>query len=392
MNKSQSKISIRCSQDLLRSEHERLIMDLLFAGPKSCSDISKLLPLSNTAAKICIDELSLAGLVKKSLDSSPSSHYGRHPINFEADPSIGVLCVIALDIEESQIVLHDIMGRIFLKKVIPCGGKINRDILKTIKDDAYSMLNSLKPRLPLLNITISTPGKIDFSGHYFYARNIDDYATINLQDIFSSFKAPVNVYRDTNLGCLGERIKGSFTSEDKNVYYAYIDYEAGGSLYLDGSFYHGSHGFAGETSSFNKVDSLSSLSLKGTFATLKGIEDKVGEGHIGLKGLQERIASNDEKTIEAIVNAAKEDALELLSISNLLDTDAIVVGGPIVSLGSTFTKPLCDYFVKYDANKGECSLRISALDEASIIGAFVKGREDFLANTFDSLAKKRNKD
>lgn len=383
-------MTIRSTQNLLRSEHERLIMDSLIASPKSCSELSKILGISNTAVKICIVELSSAGLVRRAPDSSPSSHFGRRPIRFEVNGSIGVFCVLSIGIEESQVVLHNLLGETISTEVIACGGKITKNTLDTLKGSIQERLEGLVPPLPLLNITVSTPGKIDSEGHYFFARHIDDYEAIDFPSFLASFKVPVHVYKDTNLGCLGEKFKGSFSKEEKNVYYAYIGYEGGGSLYLDGSVYHGSHGFAGEVSSFSHVDDLSSSSEKGAFFTLENIEERIGEGHIGLKAMKERVASHDKKTIEALTFAAKKNALELLAISNLLDVEAIVVGGPIVTLGPSFTSTLSDCFKEYDANKGECILRISSLPEAAIMGGYVKGKEDFYATTFASLAKKRS--
>lgn len=389
MLKNNKTITLRNAQSLLRSQNEGLIMDSLTSGPKCCSDLARLHSLSNTAVKICIVELVSTGLVVKDKDISSTIHIGRHPIEYMINPAFGVLCAIALGTRDTEVLFYDLAGNIVSEKHIYSEGTITKNTLANIKDAVLSLSNALPPNIKLRNITVSTPGKIDSDGHYFFARHIDDYSSIDYVSYFSSFGVPVKVYRDTNLACLGERNGKLIKPTDKNVYYAYIDYEAGGSLFLESGLYLGSHGFAGECSSYTNSDAVAASSSKGHYKTLEEIETEVGEGHIGVDALRSRAEEGDHKVIEAITLAAKEDALELLAISNLLDVDAIILGGPITKLGPVFNDAIVKYFKEFDANRGECSLRISLSTNPASIGALIQGRNDLLVTEFALLAKNR---
>jgi predicted NBD/HSP70 family sugar kinase len=397
------------NQNNIRVSNQIAVVEALKEGPKSCSELANSLGLSNTAIKKIVVELlnnKLISYDRSKDDTAPSKKKGRKPIPFCLNKNKGLVAAIDLSGRDMSLCLanlgNEILVRSFVKDVL----YIDEKVLLRIVDCLRDMLNDKKVKgMSLLTICISSPGKIDkATGGYFYAPRIIDYKNINLPKFFSKyFNVDTYVYKDTNLGCVGEKRFGVIPNDAKNVYFAFVDITSGSSLIIDGKLYEGSNGFAGELSDYRPVDGPSKESRNGKFYTITEIFADIiqrskthpehplyGKEVLHLQDVVDLYNKRDSLVTAAVNLSAKYNAIEMLAVTNLLDLDYIVIEGRILEFGETYEQLLIKDYNEYDANHNSAKILFSSLNyEANLLGAAYQGTTMFFLKRFEEMAMER---
>jgi|LAHS01.1.fsa_nt_gb predicted NBD/HSP70 family sugar kinase len=403
----QKKVAFE-TQNSYRVANDIKVVALLQKGPQTCVELAKGLGLTFTAITRIISELKRNNLVSL-IPAKPgkSKKMGRRPSSIVLNTKLGLICAIDLSSADISIALATLDNAIVAETLIEEADRLDQGSLERIMAALEGLL--AKPefkKMPLLGICISTPGKLDEKGDFIFAHRFVDYTQIHLKATFANrFHVFVDVYHDVKLGLVGERAFGSIPKEDKNVFFAYIDREAGSSLLLNDHLYGGAHGLAGEVNDLAPVDDLAKDNWNGRFYTLEDIRRDIKEqlafvpDH-PLKSMpifhtEDMVVlyeENDPLVSEALDKSARYNAIALLSVVNLLDVEDVVIQGRIVKFGEKYRALLEHYFSYYDLNHNTARILFSSLGgRANLLGAVYQGANLYWLRQFGELTAKRTR-
>jgi predicted NBD/HSP70 family sugar kinase len=394
------------NQNNFRVLNQIRVMDSLKKGPKSCVVLSEELSLSFTAIAKIVNELCESGLtIMLPGHPDPEKKAGRRPAFVALNNKLGVFAAIDFSNRDIGIALSSLDDTILIEESLEEDDLISEETLAKVARKIETLLTAKNVAgMPLLGVCISTPGLLDSEGNYIFAHRIADYQHLNMKRYFSAhFHVDVSVYHDVKLGCVGERVFGAIPKEAQNVYFAFIDNDAGSSFFLNGHLYSGAHGLAGEVNDLKGIDEESKSSRNGQFFTLEDIRDEVkkslakvakhplkGQKHYHVKDLAALYLSGDEIVSAAVDKSARYNAIQLLSIANLLDVEYLVIQGRILEFGESYRNLLIHYFSAYDMNRSTAKIVFSSLgSRANLLGAVYQGANIYRLKRFGEMTAKR---
>jgi N-acetylglucosamine repressor len=247
----------------------------------------------------------------------------------------------------------------------------------------------------LLGIGVCAPGPLDAAnGILLSPPNFPAWVDINLRQILASeFHVPVFLDQDANACALAEKWFGA-TREYDNFVYVLGDGGLGGGLFLNGDIYRGSRNIAGEighttVSLQGPRCSCGNIGCLELYASAHALEQRAYQALSAGRSSQlfDMVAGNLERiTLHAIAQAAREgDELcielvtdmgvalgaGLLNICNMIDPQAIVIGGQISLLEDLIQVPLLERMSASNLSGTTPPVLFSKLrQDAPIIGAF----------------------
>ena len=386
---------------IIRIANQYQVVLLLKKKPRSCRDLARKMSLSNVALKNITDELQKEDIIVSYVKNTAKK--GRFPNIFSLNDNLGVFCSVDLSRRDLIVAISDVNDNIIAKSVIKNVLYIDSKTLQEVVTAIKELLKSSEvDNRPLLGICISTPGEFDQQTKDFtYAPRIVDCTNMNFLHYFGDiFNVPISVCNDINLGLLGEYNFGtSIPKEAKSVYYVFLDFVSGSALMFNGDIFVGSRGHAGEPASYKNVEG----EYSGRFFTIndvyKEIHDKAKDHPedsfystevFSFDEVVKRYKDGDKVVAEAVEKAARINAIQLLSVSNLLDLDYICLEGKMLEFGNSYKDLLCRYYREYDANKNLAQITFSTCGtNANLYGAINKSNEVYFLKKFIELANKR---
>lgn len=245
----------------------------------------------------------------------------------------------------------------------------------------------------------SAPGPVDINkGRVFGAVNIPGWdKPYDLGPKLSQLlDLPVIVDNDVTLGTLGEATYGA-AKGIPDVIGIFVGTGIGGGVILDGNLRHGFRWGAGEIGHMHmtcqgKSADVESFASRGAISRRMRRAVKRGEAPLLADILKQRdddritsgvirqaLAVGDPTTLQAVSDAQEVLGLLIASVVNLLDPEAIVMGGGLVeSLGEAFLEPVreaayVNFFLQQDAR--QVQIVPAALgDDSVVLGAAVLAR------------------
>lgn len=229
----------------IRKENQKKTLLLLKKDSCYCKDIAQSIGVSNVAMYDILEDFKSKNIV--STFTPDDSGLGRKPAKYCLNKYYGNF--IALDFTPPcvKLCLHNIFGEIFAQKKYPFENTVDLSFLEMIVSEIKRLLQDYSPELPLRNICISTPGRIDpDTGFFTVAAIFKNAHEINLQQIFENvFHCPVLVKNNMYLAFNGE-INKYRLYENNDMLYFYIAESLGGAIYLDGKIRNGFNNLSGE--------------------------------------------------------------------------------------------------------------------------------------------------
>ncbi len=208
-------------------------------------------------------------------------------------------------------------------------------------------------RLPY-GLGIALPGLVDTaSGVLLRAPNLRwDGAAIGreLASRLEPLRA-IRVENESNLAALAELWHGE-QPRPRNFILVFGEIGVGGGVVIDGSLFRGAHGFAGEFGHVTVAPhgDRCGCGANGCLETLAGLEViarraglalSVGERNPSLSAeLRTRAAAGEARTIDSLDVAGVAIGMALGTASNLLDLDAVVLGGAFAELAPWLVGPI----------------------------------------------------
>jgi glucokinase len=249
----------------------------------------------------------------------------------------------------------------------------------------------------VMGIGVGSPGRVDFaSGKILWASpNLPGWRNIPLRNLLERrFSLPVYVDNDANAATLGEAVLGAGKGYT-NFLMITLGTGIGGGLFLDGKVFRGSFSGAGEIGhmtldpkglpcgcgSRGCLEALSSAKAvrnRAQSVIIAGVKTKIGtpadvkRGGITAKKVFDAAKKGDRVAVSIVDEAMLYLGAAVGSLSNLIDPEAVILGGGM-SLAGDFllerTKRYASLFtVPTIGSKVE--IKLSRLrDDAGILGA-----------------------
>lgn len=354
------------NQSFARAVNNDLVIRALRENDLSATDLAKKLNLSNAAMTSILRNLVNDGLIKVSHSISKIGK-GRKQVVYTLNEEYGLIAVISFSCTGYSLTLSNIKEDILFEadKLV---SYYNEDLIL----DITLLLKGLVAQkrynnIPLKNVTISYPGRVNVKNNELEQENIFDPSlcgkTHKLTNIIKEhLDCPVFVYNDINLAIIGQ-IRNGNLQNIKNGMLVYVDNGIGGALLLNGQLFSGEVGFAGEiglfSSTFHGKDGLLD-----DFVSLRSIKE-----HFNLHSFQELL--KEYKKMGDVYNYVNDTAINLgkciKDVIELLNISTVVICGRV----SEFKDKYYENVIK-EANKALSPCNVifdNTIHNSIIIGA-----------------------
>ena len=362
------------TQSYARAVNNELVIERLRERDYSATDLADILGLSHATMSSILKELLNKGIIKVSYSVSKAGK-GRKQVYYSLDEDYGIIIVVSLSDNRYNITISNIKEEVLYheeKEIDRYDVAIIYELVLHLKEIlAKNEFNNILLR----NIIIAVPGRVNsvtnelqLSKHFdrdlFYGKN-------SIITIFEKhFDAPVMMENDINLSIIGEMKSGCLT-EVKNAMLVYIDNGMGGALLIDGKFYGGSSGYAGEIG-LMQCDFNGQSSYLDEFASLRSIKD-YAKNKFGHSFKVDNLVEEYKKKGE-LYNYINETAhlvgRKLRDIIEILNVSTIVISGRVVLFGEDYLNCICE---ETNKSQNECLIQFSQLiNNSKLIGAMSK--------------------
>lgn len=353
-------------QSFARAVNNDLVIRALRENDLSATDLAKKLNLSNAAMTSILRNLVNDGLIKVSHSISKVGK-GRKQVIYTLNEGYGLIAVISFSSTGYSLTLSNIKEDI-LFEADKIANYYNEDLILDITLLLKGLVSQKRyNNIPLKNVTISYPGRVNVKSNELEQENIFDTSlcgkTHNLTNIIKEhLNCAVFVYNDINLAIIGQIRNGSLQNV-KNGMLVYVDNGIGGALLLNGQLFGGEVGFAGEiglfSTTFHGKDGLLDY-----FVSLRSIKE-----HFNLNNFQELL--KEYKKTGDVYNYVNDTAISLgkciKDVIELLNITTVVICGRV----SEFKDKYYENVIK-EANKALSPCNVifdNTIRNSIIIGA-----------------------
>ena len=376
----------------------RILARLVENGGATLPELAETLEVSIGTATKEIASLQEAGMVRDSGKIDTGS--GRKPRRYELNPEAGYYASIDLNDKYVSLGLMDMSGKMVrmrtnvaykLENTMPALHKLG-EIVRNYKKRIPQYLDRIRC------FSVNIPGRINMETGYSHTNfNFTDRP---LTDIFTeSFGIPACICNDTLAMAYAEYLT-SCGKDERNVIYVNVNWGLGTGLILDGRPYFGKSGYAGEFGHIHAFDNeiICRCGKKGCLETevsgqalRRKLTERIRAGESSI--LSARVLESDEPlSLEEITDAVqREDTLcidaieqvgsllgiQVASMINVFNPDAVVIGGELAMTGDYLLQPLKTAVNKHVINlaREDTVIRKARLgDEAGIIGGCLIAR------------------
>jgi predicted NBD/HSP70 family sugar kinase len=352
------------------TEKEKRNIDILEIlrrrGPISRPDISKEMGINVVTISNYVDDFIKHNIVyEKELDVSEG---GRRPTLLDLNPKSAYIIGVGLNLMNMVGLLVNLKGNIVLKTQVERPGASVKEVVERLLDIIREIIRRSKDYtkdikgigVGIAGIVNKEEGSVRWPERI--SRNTTNYVSVNVplkELIEKEFGFPAIIENDATCACFGEHWL-QLEPQLKNILFMFSGVGCG--IMINGQIYTGSQGCAGEPSIYNyKEDELFNCSM-GNSCFLKrwdidlGIVDEVrvrlsqdkekaikffkssssNLDNIDLKSTFIAARAGDPVAISALDSAAKRLGIKIAYLVNLLNPQAVVIGGGMEEAGEDF--------------------------------------------------------
>ncbi|MDH3818522.1 MAG: ROK family transcriptional regulator [Myxococcales bacterium] len=373
----------------VRAQHSRLILNLLWKEREiSRADLARSTGLSRSTVSAIVNDLLDTGLVKEARAGISSG--GRRPIILEFQDRSSFIVGIELGATHVSCVLTDLICNVRASWAAPAPVRDDPVLaLKKMTMGVSAVLDADGVQASqVLGIGVAVPSPVNNKrpGELLplVVPKWDGYnVATHLEE---SFKRPVFVDNDANLGALAELWWGTGSSS-KDLAYIKVATGIGAGLIIDGRIFRGSGGIAGEIG-HTSIDPNGPPCVCGLNGCLSMF---VGTPALLRRAKDELLARGSKRkpptSIDELVNAALDgepSCVEVLrytgntlgvgiaNMLNLLNPGTVIIGGGIARAGDLILDPLQEAIrgLSLPASIRETEIKTTGLNEWGIaVGA-----------------------
>jgi predicted NBD/HSP70 family sugar kinase len=311
-----------------RAKRHRLLHALHRRGTASRLHLAKELRISNSRVCDLVERMVAQGLLREEAAAANRQRRGRRGVSIGLNPRFGHLLGFDMEAKRLRLVVTSFSGEIVWERRQVLRPPKNRQALV---DAIFAFLDGalaeIRPQFaPLLGIGLAASGVIDTRrGVILHYDLIPQAKDLPLRDLASEHLGlPCVMENNIRAMTLAEWTLGAARGMSSFVCMA-IRSGVGAGVVLNGRLLSGSHGFCGETG-------YMVLPTGSDVSRWKNLQQTVSETALGIDieaagfGVPARVAR---KTGELIGS-------QLASIAALLDPEAIVLGGSVLSVDGPF--------------------------------------------------------
>jgi predicted NBD/HSP70 family sugar kinase len=188
-----------------------------------------------------------------------------------------------------------------------------------------------------VGVSVAVPGLVEeASGTVVFAPNLGWHGIPVADELEARLDLPVHVENESNLAALAEHWTGAAVAVDDFVC-VFGEVGVGGGVVLGGRLFRGTHGFGGEFGhvSVEADGRPCACGSRGCVETVVGQESIARAAGVSVSGrtrsltdeLVRRADAGEPRVIEALTEAGRWLGIALASTFNMLDLQAVVLGG-----------------------------------------------------------------
>jgi predicted NBD/HSP70 family sugar kinase len=318
-----------------RGHQRRLIVDALWrVDAASRADLAGMIGLSPQMVTLLVEELIAEGLVRE-VGRRPSAR-GQPPIDLALDPEGGFAIGVQVEHGRLNAVLADLKGRICAEASDPCATGSPGEALPHLEALVERIIAHAQiDRQRLLGAGIVIPGPFgDVENVERDPLAMPAWSRSAFRESFANALAmPVFIGNDATAAAVGEHLDGA-ARDLRHFVYLYLGEGVGAGLFVEGHPATGAFGNAGEIGRMlvpdpDRAGTAAELEAVASLDALRRLIRKAGADASG--DAEALFAANPDVAEVWRMRAAAALRVAVANIENLLDPDAIVLGGPLPS-------------------------------------------------------------
>lgn len=300
-------------------------------------------------------------------------------------------CIIGVDLGGTflRVALIDSRYKIKKKEVLKTRRFTKREsLIQAIADSIDKIIrNNSLGRNDILGVGLGLPGPVDTVGGLVqFLPNIPGWKRVSLKYILErKLKFPVFIDNDANLMSLAEYRLGAAKGL-RNVVCLTLGTGVGGGIVIDGKLYRGSSGAAGEIGHIPinengpRCNCGGIACLEAYIGNKKIIKEARGlfGKDISLEQVSLLAKRKNKKAISMWSEVGRQLGVALTGITNLLNPDAIVIGGGVAQAGKVLfdrvRKTIAERAMSVQAKQVKV-LRAKLGNNAGLLGAAILVKE-----------------
>lgn len=317
-----------------------VLRDVASAGSRSRAQIAAETGLTRGTVSSLVAELIVLELLRETGETTSHRGVGRPGVALElADVVVGV--GLEVNVDYVAVSVEDLTGAVRYERrsYRENRGSAPHPVLDRLGEAARTALEAAQDEgLRPVGISVAVPGLVEeASGTVVFAPNLgweDIPVSSELEDRLG---LPVHVENESNLAALAEHWTGAAVGIDDFVC-VFGEVGVGGGVVLGGRLFRGAHGFGGEFGhvSVDPEGQRCACGSRGCVETLVGQESIARAAGIspmtGLsRGLTDelvrRAGEGSPNVVRALSDAGRWLGIALASTFNVLDLQAVVLGG-----------------------------------------------------------------
>jgi predicted NBD/HSP70 family sugar kinase len=279
-----------------------------------------------------VDELVEAGLIRI-VGRRPAAR-GQPPIDLALNLEGGFAIGVQVEVSQLSGVVADLGGNIRIEATLECDTHDPDGALGSLRELIDGLIDrSAIDTARLWGVGIVLPGPFgaiaDIEGDPLA---MPKWSRGSFKEQLSkALSLPVFVGNDATAAAVGEHLNG--TARDlRTFFYLYISEGIGGGLFVEGQPVLGAFGNVGEVGRmrlYARDDEPETLEDVASISALRHLIDRTGRGDASRLSVEALLAA-DKNILDAwMMGAAQCLRIALANIENLLDPEAIIIGGQV---------------------------------------------------------------
>ncbi|WP_267593463.1 ROK family transcriptional regulator [Carbonactinospora thermoautotrophica] len=367
------------SQSSLREANQRrVIRAVRAAGSLTQAEIARATGLSAATVSNIVRELKEAG----TLLVTPTSAGGRRAQSVSLSRRAGLALAVDFGHSHLRVAVGDMAHEVLAEETVPLDVDASAEEgLRVAQRLVEAVLRRAEvDRSEVVGVGLGVPGPIDTrTGTVGSSTILPGWVGVSPQDALAErLGLPVHVDNDANLGALGELVWGAGRGMT-DLAYIKVATGVGAGLVIGGRIYRGSGGTAGEIGHITIDDTgkVCRCGNRGCLETFVGAPFLLellrhSHGELSLHQVITLAKEGDQGSRRVIADAGRHIGVGVANLCNLLNPQAVIVGGELAQAGEILLGPIREAVDRYAIPSAARALTVTqgALGErAEMLGA-----------------------
>jgi|SRR5450631_506252 len=389
--------------EIRRLNVSTLLRQIHVHGELSRAELTARMGLNRSTIKVLVEELSDAGLVVETIPET-SARAGRpsHVVGPRTDTAYVLAANIGVDTVTVAAVGLGGMINARAEYRLPGPGVDHEAVVDRLADEFRELQATVGPSAWLAGVGVGVAGAIRRAdGFVEFAPNLGWRGVPFAKLLTERLDAlvPINVGNDGDLGALAEHVRGAGRGI-ANLIYLSSEVGIGGGIVVEGRIVTGAQGFAGELGHMmvNPGGRRCRCGSSGCFETEAG-EDAVlvacgrraGGGRAALLEVFDAAKHGETRALEGLQDIAVWVARGLTSLVNILNPDAVILGGPLSSLffvTGDLIRSQMESMSSFAARAGVQLLQPGLGEDSTLLGAAELAFDALLQDPVDAWSRR----